>query len=388
MSEDSKPLVLFVDDEPQILEGIKLNVRRKFQLLTATSGPEGLKLIEESDTPAVVVSDMRMPGMSGAEFLTQVRKISPDSVRMLLTGYSDIEDTIAAVNEGQIFRFLTKPCAAADLIQAIRDAVSQYELQSARKILLEQTLLGSVTAMMDMLSITNPVVFGQAFRIRRLCQSIAQKSSLEDAWQLEIASLMSRMGWVTLTSELAGKLNQGSGVSSSESEAIDRANALSEQLVRRIPQLDDVAEIIRGAEVAWSELTREDVKDELGGIASKAQILRVVNAYDGLSAGGATVNEALEKLRSAQGQFDPDVLLLVSELLEEHQEQAETTTEASLEELQVGMRLEEDIVLTNGNLLAVRGYEITEGFMERLMNFRDVLENSRFKVSIARPVTT
>jgi len=387
MTEDSKPLVLCVDDEPQILEGIKLNVRRKFQLLTATSGPEALKLIEESGSPAVVVSDMRMPGMSGAEFLTEVRKRSPESVRMLLTGYSDIGDTIAAVNEGQIFRFLTKPCAAADLIQAIRDAVAQYELQSARKILLEQTLLGSVTAMMDMLSITNPVVFGQATRIRRLCQSIARKSSLEDAWKLEVASLMSRMGWVTLTSELADKLNQGSGVSSIESEAVDRANALSEQLVRRIPQLDDVAEIIRGAEVAWSELTREDVKDELAEIASKAQILRVVTAYDGLSAGGATVSDALEKLRSAQGQFDPEVVRLVTELLEEHQDHGETTTEASLEELQVGMRLEEDIVLTNGNLLAVRGYEITEGFMDRLMNFRDVLENSRFKVLIAKPVT-
>ncbi|MFK7966873.1 MAG: response regulator [Burkholderiaceae bacterium] len=386
MTDEKKPLVLCVDDEPQILQGMQLNVRRKFRLLTATSGLEGLKIIEESETPAVVISDMRMPGMSGAEFLTQVRQLSPDSVRMLLTGYSDIEDTIAVVNDGQIFRFLTKPCGPLDLIHAIRDAVSQYELQFARKILLEQTLLGSVRAMMDMLSITNPVVFGQATRIRRLCQSIARKSSIDDLWKLEVASLMARMGWVTLTAELAEKLSLGGGLSGSESESVGRANALSEQLVRRIPQLDDVAEIIKGAEIAWSDLSREDLSGDSSRTAGKAQILRVVTAYDGLSAGGASVNEALKKMRDAQGQYDPDVLALASEVLETYREQADATTEASLEELQVGMRLEEDIVLTNGVLLAVQGYEITEGFMERLANFRDALEKARFKVHITKPV--
>src|SRR3984957_7872120 len=98
--------ILFVDDEPNVLEGIKSLLRKQGSLHMATSGADGLRVLREEGPFALVVSDMRMPVMNGAQFLAKVREQSPDTVRMILSGQSDLPATIAAVNEGRIYRFL------------------------------------------------------------------------------------------------------------------------------------------------------------------------------------------------------------------------------------------------------------------------------------------
>ena len=120
----NKPSILCVDDEVNILEGLQDNLRRKFKVHTASSGTEGLAVLKSEGPFPVVISDMRMPEMNGAEFLSQVRNLYPDSMRILLTGQSDIESAISAVNEGQIFRFLTKPCETDNLVSVIQLALS------------------------------------------------------------------------------------------------------------------------------------------------------------------------------------------------------------------------------------------------------------------------
>jgi DNA-binding NtrC family response regulator len=111
-----RPRVLCVDDEPNVLEGLRLHLERPYRLSTATGDAEGLAILERDGPCAIVISDMRMPKMDGAAFLGQVRQRFPDTVRMLLTGHADIDAAIAAVNEGQIFRFLSKPCPPAQLL--------------------------------------------------------------------------------------------------------------------------------------------------------------------------------------------------------------------------------------------------------------------------------
>lgn len=130
--------ILFVDDEQDILDGYERLLRREFHVRVARGGQAGLEEIEQSGPFAVVISDMRMPGMNGAEFLAQVRQNAPDTVRMLLTGYTDIGAAIAAVNEGNIFRFLTKPCEKEVLADAINLGISRYQQTSAEKELLKQ----------------------------------------------------------------------------------------------------------------------------------------------------------------------------------------------------------------------------------------------------------
>lgn len=139
-SPDARPRVLCVDDEPRVLEGLRDTLRRHFDLRTAVSGAEGLRHLSEDAPFTVVMSDFAMPGMNGAEFLAQARLAAPETARILLTGQATLGNTIDAVNKGNIFRLLMKPCTPADLVQAIEDAVEQARLLTADRALLQRQL--------------------------------------------------------------------------------------------------------------------------------------------------------------------------------------------------------------------------------------------------------
>ncbi|MEO0605633.1 MAG: response regulator, partial [Myxococcota bacterium] len=157
-----KPLVLCVDDEPHVLEGLVANLRRRFAVKTATSGASGLQAIEDSEEDfACVVSDMRMPGMDGASFLAEVRQRAPDTTRLLLTGHANLESAVAAVNDGGIFRFLTKPCPPEQLLVAVGDACRQFQLRRAERELLEETLKGTVSVLSEVISLASPEAYGR-----------------------------------------------------------------------------------------------------------------------------------------------------------------------------------------------------------------------------------
>src|SRR5437868_1164007 len=148
MQTEGRPKILCVDDEPNILAGLALHLERRYEVATATSGAAGLEYLERDGSTAVVLSDMRMPEMDGAAFLSQVRQLRPDSVRLLLTGQTDIAAAIAAINQGQIFRFLSKPCPPDILMDAVKAAVEQHRLVTSERVLLEQTLRGSIKTLM------------------------------------------------------------------------------------------------------------------------------------------------------------------------------------------------------------------------------------------------
>ncbi|MGD0482863.1 MAG: response regulator [Terracidiphilus sp.] len=118
--------ILFVDDDQHLLDSFRRNLHSDFTIETAPGGKEALAAIHLFGPYAVVVSDMRMPGLSGAEFLARVRELSPHTVRILLTGHNDLKRAIAAVNEGQIFRYLAKPCSKDEMVSAIHLGLAQY----------------------------------------------------------------------------------------------------------------------------------------------------------------------------------------------------------------------------------------------------------------------
>ena len=124
---------LCVDDDANILAAHRRQLRNAFKIDTAQSGQDGLKALDEKGPYPVIVSDLRMPGMDGIEFLSKAREKAPDSVRIMLTGNADLEAAIEVVNEGGIFRFLTKPCSPASLLRALNDGVSQYCLIKAER---------------------------------------------------------------------------------------------------------------------------------------------------------------------------------------------------------------------------------------------------------------
>ncbi|WP_277057152.1 HD domain-containing phosphohydrolase [Trichlorobacter lovleyi] len=132
--ELTRPIVLFVDDEDNILKALqRLTMDEEFDTETANSGDTGLKKLAALSDVALIVSDQRMPGMNGAEFLQQSRQLAPDAIRMLLTGYSDISAAADAINKGGASRYLNKPWQDEDLLQTLRAAVETWRLSSENK---------------------------------------------------------------------------------------------------------------------------------------------------------------------------------------------------------------------------------------------------------------
>ena len=240
--------MLFVDDDPQILNGFKLNLRKACAITTATSGAEALALLPGESPFSVIVSDMRMPGMTGAVFLAEARKKSPNSVRILLTGQSDIESTVAAVNDGQIFRFLVKPCPVPDLLATLAEADRQHCLLITEKELLEKTLHGAIAALTDVLAVVQPAAFGRAHRVKKLVALMAVQLELVDRWPIEVAAMLWSIGFVSLPPATVDKALLGKGALDSEEKSmVKRVPTVTKQILANIPRLDPVIGLIEEA---------------------------------------------------------------------------------------------------------------------------------------------
>ncbi|HEX4378323.1 MAG TPA: EAL domain-containing protein [Steroidobacteraceae bacterium] len=131
LADSARHRVLCVDDEPQVLAGLNLQLGRRYEVFTALSGEQALRVLEEQDSIAVIISDMRMPRMNGATFLSKARVLAPHTARILLTGQTDLDAAISAVNEAQVLKFLKKPCLPPDLHAAVETGIEHYRRESA-----------------------------------------------------------------------------------------------------------------------------------------------------------------------------------------------------------------------------------------------------------------
>ena len=368
------PAVLCVDDEPRILEGLKLTLRRAFEVTTATSGADGLTLLAQMNGAAVVVSDMRMPAMDGATFLTKVRGAWPDATRVLLTGETGRDAAVSAVNEGQIFRFLTKPCAPEKLIAAVEAAVRQHELVTAEKTLLQQTVLGSIRALVDVLAIVNPIAFGRGSRIKRMTTELAQTAGLPASWELEAAALMSQVGYVSLPIELVEKAMNGESLNSDERLLLAETPKVTQGILARIPRLENVAAILQ---LSTKAASKTDVHS--AEVTQNAAILMSVLEFDALTSRGESVQTAIATLR-AHRKNSQIIEYLAS--LYGMDESAPTIREIRLSEVVPGMILMDELRTDSGTLLVSRGYEVSQSFVDRMRNFGPGLLAERVRVEV------
>jgi DNA-binding NtrC family response regulator len=138
MPETLRPRILVVDDDIEVLDALQRQLRGHFDVTATCEAKEAIRLAVSSGPFAVVVSDLRMPGLDGVSLLYLIRQAAPETVRVLLTGDGDMEAAISAINQGNIFRFLTKPCPSAALIRALEASVEQYRKVTGGRELQEQ----------------------------------------------------------------------------------------------------------------------------------------------------------------------------------------------------------------------------------------------------------
>jgi DNA-binding NarL/FixJ family response regulator len=374
--------VLFVDDEPAVLDGYRRILGRDLQIETAVGGAPGLTAIAESGPFAVVVSDMRMPQMDGAQFLTRVRDAAPDTVRMALTGQTDIDTAMAAVNEGQIFRFMTKPVSKENLLKAVESGLAQHHLITAEKELLEGTLKGCVSVLSEMLSFSNPAAFGRAMRLLRFVQLAAQKLQLKTSWRYEIAAMLSQLGCVTLSQDLVNAAYAGERLPEQDQKKYDGHAAIAAQMLSRIPRMEAIAQMIAFQNASPVEI-KAATSEERREIDYGIQLLRTGLSFDSLLSRGMSPSEACQQVRVSAKGVDQAILTVLSDL---HLEVPMQIRECNMRELAPGMILQQDLFASTGQLIAARGFELSFQWIERLRNYaRRGVISSQFKVQIPQP---
>src|SRR5205823_5357234 len=152
----------------------------------------------EWEAVSVVVSDMRMPGMDGVEFLSRVRDAHPLVSRVMLTGNNDQATAGRAVNEGSIFRFINKPCSHEQLVATIDDAIRQHQLVAAEKQILEQTLAGSIQVLTEILALADARLFSRCTSVRDRCREVTGLIPPGELWQIESAAMLLPIGSIAI----------------------------------------------------------------------------------------------------------------------------------------------------------------------------------------------
>lgn len=416
------PCVLLVDDEQSILSALKRTFRPQgYRLLTATSAEAGLQILADTEVD-LVISDMRMPGMNGAQFLARVRQAWPNTMRILLTGYSEIGSTISAINDGGINHYLSKPWDDRELLLTVAHALEEQQLRKQKAALerkvheqnlkladfnrqlerqvqarteeLRQTVLflenaqeeeqKSFLAMLhvfsDISELRAGLATGQSARVARWCEQLSLRMgmTLHHARDTMMAGMLHGIGKLDLPDELVRKPIEK--MSSEELQRFLWHPVKGQMLLTPIPTLTETGEIIRHQHERYDG---RGVPESLSGdaIPLGARILAVVRDYEGLCNGGITSHnttpeKALAMLRSHAGhRYDPLVVDNFIAMIEEQRLALEQQTRLlAPQELRVGMRLAEDLRTRSGVLLLNKDHLLDDAILARLRRFEQIDE--------------
>jgi FixJ family two-component response regulator len=356
--------VLLVDDDNHILDGYRRSLSREFLLETAHGGQQALKLVAENGPYAVVMADMRMPEMDGLQLLSSIKAEWPDTVRIVLTGYADMDAAIQALNEGTLFRFLNKPCSEEGMTKALTAALLQHRLVHAEKQLLEQTLSGSIQVLTEVLSLVNPAAFGRAERARQYIHHIATSMKLPNVWQYEVAAMMSQLGCVTLVPEMIDSVYKGETLSPNEQAQYDAHPCVAYDLLSKIPRLEPIARMIQHQNQPMPSALNDD--PGMADMRLVTEILRLTLAYEKLIHQGTSRNEAVHTLARQNKNFSPKFFEALVEL-DPNSEEGEVQT-CPVGQLVEGMIIQQDVRASDGTLLVSKGQKATAPLLAKLKN--------------------
>ncbi len=305
MTADS---VLFVDDEQNILSAVKrLFISDPVSVLTATSALEGMELIQ-SNTVSVIVSDNMMPSMNGVDFLAWTKTVSPDSVRILMTGYADLHATIEAINRGEIFRFITKPWNDMELRKTVLDSVNKFKIGSSIKSTDEAKML----SLAQTVELKDPYTRGHCERVAKYALMLADAMDLPADMKKNIkyGSWLHDCGKIGVSEII---LNKPGALDAEQFNAIKKHPGWGADVARKAQLPEPVVNI---ALYHHERFDGNGYPQGLSGasIPLEARIVSIADAFDALTSDRPyrtkiAIKEALKVLKEGEStSFDPALI--------------------------------------------------------------------------------
>ena len=380
--------ILFVDDDPNILAALQRNLRKQFTFDTALGGKEGLESLRTRGPYALLVADMSMPGMDGVEFLERAMEHAPDAVRMMLTGNADQQTAVDAVNRGQVFRFLNKPCAPEILIPALEAGLKHYQLLQMERELLEGTLLGSVKMLSEVLGMVAPTALGRGQRLRDSMRQFAKFINATPVWELEVAALLSGIGSASLPASTLEKIGSGENRTIEEEKIIRRLPQIGHDLLTGIPRLQGVARAVLFQHKAFDGSDYPPIKCAGEAIPLGARMLKILGDRMALEAEGTAKQRAFETMKARTGIYDPRLLELCfacfSTFLANAVAGDKPVRALYVRELLENQVIVSDITTADGLVLVGAGNRLTPMILQRLQNY-DALGEVKQPVLVQDP---
>jgi len=373
--------ILLVDDDANVLTGYQRALGKQFEIDLALGPNDGIEKFTNRGPYSVVVSDMRMPGMDGIEFLAKIKEINGDSVRIMLTGHADLHVAMDAINRGNIFRFLMKPCPPSDLAAALQDGIGQYQLVVAERELLDKTLTACVQALVDLLAMVDYEDFGKTLALRDLVRVLAKRMNIEKSWPLEMAAMLSHIGQITLPPEILVKARQGQALSEQERSLMRRVPEIGHNILKNIPRFEAVARAILYLAKNYDGTGYPDDPVAERSIPMGSRILRILTDLNEMILAGKSPEEACALLSGKAGYYDPGILGTIKACLADMPVWNKTgngsvraaSSLVDVGELAVGSVLAGDIHAKDGRLLMFAGDRISEAFLAKIQNYHEIV---------------
>ncbi len=414
--------ILFVDDEENVLRALKrLFLEEPYEFHATLSGKEALKFLKEHDF-AVIVSDQRMPEMSGAEFLGQAKVLQPEAIRIVLTGYADVEAAINAINQGGAYRYITKPWNDADLILMVRDAAETYRLKQENKYLtdltnrqneelkkwntqleemvqeqtldiqnknkelealnekLEKNFRKSIEAFSGLIEMREKAVSNHSKNVAALARQIAVSMQLtnEEVSNILVASLLHDIGKIGIPDAIL--LKQEEAMSDAEFAEYRRHPVRGQVAIEGIEGFHDIGLLIRHHH-EYMDATGYPEGLKRAAIPLGSRIIAIADAIDRMANSGIVTAENFQKALNhvefyLDMRYDRQVFQHLSPIIKQKIEALEKQGDARVEEIEITpSKLSNEMVLTRdvrsgtGLLILARGVVMNQKIIEALQRY-------------------
>jgi response regulator RpfG family c-di-GMP phosphodiesterase len=419
--------ILCVDDEPNILSSLRRALRNpQYRVLTAPGGHEAIAIMEAAPAD-LVISDMRMPGMDGAQLLGQIRRRWPRTMRILLTGYADVNSTIAAINEGQIYRYVNKPWDDGELQVTVAQALERLALEREKARLealtqaqneelrsfnaqlelrveqrtaevtqandkLKRNYMTSIKVFANLIELRGSQLVGHGRRLADSTRQVAKAMGCnsEDTQTVFVAALLHDIGLIGLSDEMLAK--PVPKLTADELALYRKHPVLGEQSLLALDDMQPVAALIRSHHERFDG---QGFPDALAGadIPLGARILAVADAYDDLlnghmGAAGLKTAQVRTLMMHGRGlQFDPEVLDVFLHINQPSAPQPPAPLLMTTEALQPGMVLAADLISREGVVLLATDHVLTADTIRRIRLYEQ-REGLRIELRVRPPRRT